>query len=973
MIVLLLFFCSGATALVYEVIWSKYLALLFGSTIQAQTVVLAVFMGGLALGNQIFGRRADRSPRPLVVYGAIEIAIGLYAFLFPLLHRAADSVFATFGARLLDQSGWLLLLKGMLSVALLLGPTLLMGGTLPLLAAWLQKNLPDAGRQSARFYSTNSLGAVCGAGLAGFVLVQNLGLPATMGVTALVNVIIGLVAVGIGRMPLPQPATKPPAAEPPSPAVDRLEATPTVFRLGCALVALTGAVSMSLEVLASRCLSLILGASLQVFALVLMAFILGIGLGSAMIASPRRRQWPMETTIMALLLGAAGLIGLLVFNIENLAALYAHAQSGLTRTAVGYRYHQVLVSVISICVLGLPAAALGSVLPLWIRLSGATNLLGEHVGRLLTWNTLGAVGGVLLTGFVLMPRIGLRSSFSALALVLVGVGLLTALAARKRIIAVAVALMAVLLIIVSVQGGEGWRYVLSSGVFRLPNDTYSPAFLQERRQSVQLLFYEDAADATVSVEQETFPGIRTNLTLRINGKPDASSPGDLSTQVLLGQLPLMMKPDSKDVFVLGMGSGISAGTTLGYPINHLTVADNCEPVLRAVQLFDPWNHGVLTNDRTRIYHEDARTVLKLSPQKYDVIISEPSNPWMIGIGSVFNRQFYEIAASRLKPGGIMSQWLYTYELDDNIWELVVRTFATVFPAMEIWDVGEGDVVLLGSDRPWKSNPDAYRHAFELELPRRDLAAIGLTTPTAVFARQFASQRTAFAMPGPGRIQSDNHPILEYEAPRGFYIYLGRGAQRFQAFDERTWQTGLAAPEKSQALAELGMTNLVTIFGGVAPSVNHDLQAYMRNRMGGGPGNLFFGNRVMPCVFQDTKAAAVVFAPPSGATNAIVRQLYNAEIMLRSDATKQLPAVESIRDALDAVQTYQPQNADWSPAHYAGLAVKAGLRLGKPGQAKAILLRGLQLEPDSEELRYLARILVREGILQPPEASQASSR
>lgn len=974
MLVLLLFFCSGATALVYEVIWSKYLALLFGSTIQAQTVVLAVFMGGLALGNKIFGQRADRSHRPLVVYGTIEIIIGLYALIFPVLHRAANSVFATAGSQMLEKSGWLLWLKGVLSVALLLGPTLLMGGTLPMLAGWLQKNLPDAGRQSARFYSTNSLGAVCGAGLAGFVLVQNLGLAATIIVTALFNVGIGAVAVAIGRRQLPVSAAKQAdVATTGNPAADQLEATPKVFLLGCALVALTGAVSMSLEVLASRCLSLILGASLQVFALVLMAFILGIGLGSAVIASPRRRLWSLETTIIALLLGASVLIGLLVYNIENLAALYAYAQSGLSRTAVGYRYHQVIVSLFAILVLGLPAAALGSVLPLWIRFSGAASLLGEQVGRLLTWNTLGAVGGVLLTGFVLMPGIGLRNSFSVLALVLVLVALVTALAGGRRILAAAVALVAALLLFVSLQGGEGWRYVMSSGVFRLPNDTYSQAFLQERRKSVQLLFYEDAADATVSVERENFPGSRTNLTLRINGKPDASSPGDLSTQILLGQLPLLMKPDSKDVFVLGMGSGISAGTTLGYPIEHLTVADNCEPVLRAAQLFEEWNHGVLTNSRTRIYHEDARTVLKLSPQQYDVIISEPSNPWMIGIGSVFNRQFYEIAASRLKPGGIMAQWLYTYELDDNIWELVVRTFGAVFPAMEIWDVGEGDVVILGSDRPWKSNPEAYRHAFELELPRRDLAAIGLTTPAAVFARQFASQRTAFAMPGPGRIQTDNHPILEYEAPRGFYIYLGRGAQRFQAFDERTWQVEIAAPEKNQVLAELGMANLVTIFGGVAPSVNHDLQAYLRNRMGGGPGNLFFGNRVMPCVFQDIKAGAVVFAPPSGATNTIVRQLYNAEVALHGDATKHLQAVQSTREALDSLPSFQRQNADWSPAHYADLAVKASLRMGRPVEAKAILLRGLQLEPDSEDLQYLARILVREGILQAAEASPANSR
>ena len=161
-----------------------------------------------------------------------------------------------------------------------------------------------------------------------------------------------------------------------------------------------------------------------------------------------------------------------------------------------------------------------------------------------------------------------------------------------------------------------------------------------------------------------------------------------------------------------MGSGITAGSTLGYPIEHLTVAENCAPVLRAVRLFDPWNHGVATNSRVRIYREDARTVLKLSPQKYDVIISEPSNPWMVGIGRVFSREFYQLAASRLKPGGIMTQWFHLYEMDDQTLDVVVRTFRAVFPNMEIWDVNDGDIVMLGSDRPWKSDLEAYRRAVQ---------------------------------------------------------------------------------------------------------------------------------------------------------------------------------------------------------------------------------------------------------------------
>src|ERR1700690_3085405 len=316
MVILLLFFFSGVTALVYEVVWSDYLTLLFGSTIQAQTVVLAAFMGGLALGNKLFGRFADQTRRSLVIYGCLEMAIGVYALFFPYLYKLAGDVFTPVGAKLLDHSGWLLFLNAVLSVMLLLGPTMLMGGTLPVLAAWLQKSTTDAGRRTARFYSTNTLGAVFGAWLAGFLLVEWLGLRMTVETTAFVNLLIGCIAIGIGRKEMAQIPAANSNSKTTGAGVGPPQTVSVIFRWSCVLVALTGAVSMGLEILASRCLCLIFGASLQSFAIVLMSFILGIGLGSAVIAAPRHRPWPKEITTILLLAGAALLIGLLVFHIE---------------------------------------------------------------------------------------------------------------------------------------------------------------------------------------------------------------------------------------------------------------------------------------------------------------------------------------------------------------------------------------------------------------------------------------------------------------------------------------------------------------------------------------------------------------------------------------------------------------------------------------------------------------------------------
>src|SRR5436190_11365383 len=426
---LLLFFGSGATALIYEVIWSKYLSQMFGSTIQAQTVVLAVFMGGLALGNHLFVRMADRYRTPVRVYGILEAAIGVYAFFFTNIYSLADHIFVAVGTKLFNQPMALLALKAALSVGILLVPTILMGGTLPLLAAWLQKNLNEAGRGSAFFYGINSLGAVAGSGIAGFYLVQSLGMVASLQMTALVNFAIGGIAFVLGK----QETQSAPAAQPAEAAVVVHAPDMKPLRWAGIMVAVTGGVSMGLEVLASRGLALIFGSSLQSFAIVLVAFILGIGSGSSIIASLKLRRISNQELIALLLLVASAWIGLLVFNIENWVEFFRVARTGIARTTTGYIYNQWLSALMAVFILGVPAALIASVLPRLIRAAAHGAHLGQQVGRLLTWNTVGAVAGVLLTGFFVMPTTGLRNAFLILALSLAVVGSVFALRNQWRL------------------------------------------------------------------------------------------------------------------------------------------------------------------------------------------------------------------------------------------------------------------------------------------------------------------------------------------------------------------------------------------------------------------------------------------------------------------------------------------------------------------------------------------------------------
>ena len=873
-----MFFGSGATALVYEVVWAKFLAQMFGSTIYAQTVVLAVFMGGLALGNRIFGGWADGLRQPVKAYGALEILIGIYAFLFPTLERLTDRIFVAAGSPIVEHAGWLLALKGVLSAALLLGPTILMGGTLPLLAAWLHQFSAEAGRRSARFYSVNSLGAVTGATLAGFWLVQHYGMIATIQITATANVLIGVAAMFLNSSGWLTRRAQP-IETTPTTALDTFVSAGTLRWAGL-LVAMTGGVSMGLELLASRSLALIFGSSLQSFAVVLIAFILGIGLGSAWVASPKRAGKNGEKTVILLLCIAAAWVTLLVFNIERWVDFYRIARTGLGRTDVGYFYQLVMSTGIALVILGIPAACIGAVLPLMIRsLSEGGRPFGAGVGALLTWNTLGAVTGTLLTGFFLMPRFGLRNTFGILAMLLASMALVIAL--RKRwpagiSLASVSCFLALCLLAVS---DVGWRNVMSSGVFRIWETDFNPRLMPLRKEHIKVLFYKDAPDATVSVEAVDGVVGPESIGLRINGKPDAGTDLDLGNQLLLAHLPLLVKPDAKDVFVLGMGSGVTAGAVLAYPVENLDIAENCEPVVAAAKIFGDWNHNVLNEPRAHIWKEDARTVLKLNRQLYDVLITEPSNPWTVGVGSVFSREFYEIAASRMKPGGIVAQWFHVYEVDDDIVRLVLRTFNSVFPYIEVWDTGVGDIVILGSQQPWPTGPEVFRRGFAIDRVRTDMWMIDIQSPEALLARQLASQRTGFAIAGDGPLQSDLFPILEYTAPRAFFI--GKGSQMLWGYDERTRQQLLAPPEKAATLAALPLANVQLVFSDFS-TINGDLYGCV---FGTAP------NAGVPCIFQTPLPVPPPMSdgsPVAAAKKAFQAGDLNQAEMLTAMALKQNP-------------------------------------------------------------------------------------
>jgi len=716
------------------------------------------------------------------------------------------------------------------------------------------------------------------------------------------------------------------------------------------LVAVTGGTSMGLEVLASRSLILVVGGSLQAFALVLMAFILGIGLGSVFISSWRFVKGREHGFLYILLLGAGTLVSVYVIYIEQWIVIYSQARSGLASNAAGYIWHQLLISGLAICLLGVPAALLGAVVPLAIRTVAETpSLIGQKVGRLLTWNTIGAVVGVLLTGFVLMPLFGLRGAFAILSIGLIFLAGAIAAVRRERIpLAIAACLTIALLIGINSKG-EDWRVVMRSGAFRLQSVALSSRSLETLKKSVDLLFYKDAPDATVSVER-TKRRATNELVLRINGKPDASTTGDLATQFLMGHLPLIMRPGAKDVFVLGFGSGITAGAALTHPIDRLVIAENCRPVLEAGPLFGEFNRNVLTHKKTVVRNEDGRAALKLSRQLYDVIISEPSNPWMAGVATVFSRDYYQIAASRLKPGGLMAQWFHTYEMNDEVVFLVLRTFCSVFPYVELWEPQARDLLLIGSMQPWESNQAVFERAFENPATRQDLAKLGIVSGAGIWARQIACQSTAFAIAGDGPIESDELPILEYAAPRAFFV--GKTSEALFNFDERTKQFPLAPAAKVSTLRSVPDDLLLSFFSGFS-TANPELTRWLQ---GGSP-------------FQPAEPLApIVFRPPGTyptnvtATTKMVplfAELLRLETLFLSrpdDWSAHCDAVEAILEKLVRENQLKPEQ--FRPAYYAAVSARYAIGHQDLTRAVKLLKLGLTFQNDDQQLLFLSRLLDR---------------
>jgi spermidine synthase len=804
-IALLLTVLTGFSGLVYQVAWQKYLAILLGSHSEAVAAVLAIFLGGLAAGYALFGRITGQlverarargeAPALLRLYGLVESGIGVYALLFPVLFSLAQAL----SVRIPHVGeGFAFGFDVCLTILLIGPPTILMGGTIPVLTQALSAHLEEATRVHARIYSFNTAGAFVGALAGAFVLIPLFGLDGVVRAMGLVNLVAG------GTFLVLQRRLPPALANPEAAATGR---APDRFAGYALVVLLAGFAMMCVQTTLNRIGGLSLGASHFTFAMVVAVFVLCIALGSLAVSALRRIPPILIVGSQWLLVG---ILALLYFELED-APYYAHVVRSLFSSVPEsfYPYH-FFVFLGLLALLLLPIGLSGALLPLvFHHLRNEMGELGGVAGRLYAWNTLGSLLGALLGGYALLFFVDLHHVFAiALGALVLAAGILSVLVLRLPALAAGAATAAVLAACFLLPAWEPFR--LNSGLFRqraaLPNTfAGADALFEVRRIGNEIIFHDD--DPTSAVVVTEGAGSRAIIT---NGKPDGNLRLDYPTMALAGLIPAVLCDDPSRAFVIGWGLGVTVGE-LGSldEVKEVVAAEISPGVLEAAPFFDAGNQNASKNPKVHPIRADAYRALLRSEGQFGVIASEPSNPWVMGVEMLFSEEFLRAARDRLTPGGVYAQWFHLYEIDDQTVKIVMRTYKEVFGDMAVWFTLGADVLLLGFKDP-SPNLDIERLRERFERP--DFRAAFKRSSVGSWLELLAHEALPLGAVGasdlPGPVHTLRHPILSDSAARAFFaggrVPLARlptEAAHQAAIKNSLLRRELAGNEPSEAVLE----------------------------------------------------------------------------------------------------------------------------------------------------------------------------
>jgi len=765
-VMLSIFTVSGFSGLIYESIWSNYLKLFLGHAAYSQVLVLVIFMGGLAIGSAVAARFSIRWTQVLLGYAIVEALIGTIALLF---HGVFDRVTQASFAHVIPTLGsaaTVQLYKWALGSAMILPQSILLGMTFPLMtAAFLRFSPARTGRSVSLLYFTNSIGGAIGVLASGFALIPNYGLPGTILTAGLLNFGVALFAWLLVKS-VPQVQTS--APEPEHSATESTAAAP-LYRLLLIASLVTGLASFCYEIGWIRMLSMVLGASTHAFEIMLSSFILGLALGGLWI-SRRIDRAPEPRALLASIQVAMGLLALsTLFVYGSTFDWMEQVINTFGRTDAGYVGFNWASHFLASAVMVPTTICAGMTLPVITFMALRAGVGERAVGGIYAANTVGAIVGVVLAVHVLMPLFNAKGVIVAGALFDFALGLLlfatTASPARARRLAIG-SVVGVVAFSLAILSANVDPLKISSGVFRtgLNRATYD-----------EVLYMRDGKTAKVSLMKKN-----ETIALATNGKIDAtinmgkSAPiGDEVTQTLLGALPLMLHPSPKTAAVIGFGSGMSTHVLLGDPgVERVdTVEIEARMVEAAHKGFFPLNRFAYEDPRSRIHIEDAKTYFSVANRKYDVIVSEPSNPWVSGVSSLFTEEFYRHVSGYLNDGGMLIQWIQLYEIDYASVASVMKALSPAFDDYAVYIADPFDILVVAIRNGRLGMPDG-RVLAQPELQQR-LARIFVNSVDDVRARRVGSKALLdplFAA-SPAPVNSDYFPFMDSRAARARFLGL----------------------------------------------------------------------------------------------------------------------------------------------------------------------------------------------------------
>ena len=775
-IIYLLFFLSGAAALIYQVVWVRSLTLVFGGSHLAVTAVLSIFMSGLALGAYVVGQRVDRAMRPLRLYGLLELGIAASALVSIALIKVYPAIYVPLARGHDDARLYLTFVRLAFSTVALILPTTLMGATLPVLSRLTSRQPENVRHYLSFLYGFNTLGSVLGALLAGFVFLRAFSVSTTLSIAIVANALIGAISLALQRWSDAGPYSSVAGTDRAVPG----DAPPRAIRSLPALLVLVGIgasgfCALGYEVLWTRVLTIGLGASVYGFTIMLVAFLTGIALGSKAygVAGKVFRAAQTDTARSAAWFGTGqiliGLTALLVTvylrdvpaNTVRLQSYFFGNEPGTFQSRTWANFSLAFLYML------VPAMFMGAAFPLAGQvMARERQAVGRAVGDVLASNTVGAIFGAAVSGLVMIPLFGIERSLQMLIVVNLGIGLIV-LASVRGVrwlpTAAAAGTAGVLVFLALNQDALRMWDRQYFAIFRSnqPDAFRTPEMVREAVANTDVLYYAEGAESTVSVIRVK-GGEQAFIT---NGRVEASSylQGQ-QVQYALGHLPMLLTANPKRVLVVGMGSGMTAGATAVHAgVERVTLIEIERQVQGVARAFEAYNHHLLQNPKLRIVLNDGRNFLMTTDETFDVITADPIHPWFRGAGYLYAQEYFELAARHLRPGGVIAQWLPLYELTPDDLASIVRTFQQHFSHTMLW-LTHYDSVLVGSNSPFAIDESELERRLGQPEVGEDLRRVRMGSAADLLGYFMMGTEGMKRFAQHGELNTDDRLYLEFSAP-----------------------------------------------------------------------------------------------------------------------------------------------------------------------------------------------------------------